>query len=262
MEELNQIHGHDIYKCNKYDDIDKVFNYTNNKYIEQLRYHLEMDAAEEARKRLLGGLDFDHDLWGVQKVNRHKRDKGSKRMMIQVDFKNNGESNKWIDMNSLVIQDPIPIISYIHKNHLQRHKDFSWIIRLLYNGEHESLLRKSFNIMRKPYEKKFRFGVQVPKGTKEAYFLDLQNGNTLWQEAIAKELKQLHDFKTFIILERDEEAPVGYSRIPYHIVYDVKWDGRRKARLVANCNMVDPCDDDINSWVVSFESLRIGFLIS
>ena len=34
------------------------------------------------------------------------------------------------------------------------------------------------------------FGVQVPRGTKEAYFLDLQNGNTLWQEAIAKALKQ------------------------------------------------------------------------
>ena len=77
-----------------------------------------MDAAEEARKHLLGGLDFDHDLWGVQKVSRHRRDKGSKRVMIQVDFKNNGERNKWIDMNSLVIQDPIPILNYIHKNHL------------------------------------------------------------------------------------------------------------------------------------------------
>ena len=93
--------------------------------------------------------------------------------MIQDDFKNNGERNKWIDMNSLVIQDLIPIISYIHKNHLQKHKDFSWIIKLAYNGEHESLLRKSFNIMRRPYEKKFRFGAQVPRGTKEAYFLDL-----------------------------------------------------------------------------------------
>ena len=63
-------------------------------------------------------------------------------------------------------------------------------------------------------------------------------------------------------MEVGEEAPKGYSRIPYHIVYDVKWDGRRKARLVANGNMVDQCDDDIYSGVVSIESLRIGFLIS
>ena len=146
MKESNQIHGQDIYQCNKFDEIKQLFKYNNDKYVEQLRYHLEMDAAEETRKHLLGGLDFDHDLWGVQKVSRHRRDKGSKRVMIQVDFKNNGERNKWIDMNSLVIQDPIPILNYIHKNHLQKHEDFKWIVRLAHNGEHESLLRKSFNI--------------------------------------------------------------------------------------------------------------------
>ena len=82
---------------------------------------MEMDAAEEARKRLLGGLDFDHDLLGVQRVTKHKRNKGSKRIMIQGDFRNNGERNKWIDMNSLVIQDPTPILNYIHKGHLQKY---------------------------------------------------------------------------------------------------------------------------------------------
>ena len=68
--------------------------------------------------------------------------------------------------------------------------------------------------------------------------------------------------KTFILLEKGEEAPGGYSRIPYHIVYDIKWDRRSKARLVANGNMADPSDDDIYSGVVAIETLRIGFLIS
>ena len=67
-------------------------------------------------------------------------------------------------------------------------------------------------MMMKPYEKRFKFGVQVPRGTKEAYYLDLQNRNTLWPEAIAKEVNQLNSFKTFIILEAGEEAPKGYSR--------------------------------------------------
>ena len=64
------------------------------------------------------------------------------------------------------------------------------------------------------------------------------------------------------MLDVDQDPPKGYSRIPYHIVYDVKWDGRRKTRLVANGNMVDLSDDDIYSGVVSIESLRIGFLIA
>ena len=110
--------------------------------------------------------------------------------------------------------------------------------------------------MRTPHEKKFMFGNQVPRGTKEAYFLDLQNGNTLWQEAIAKELKQLHDFKTFIVLEKEKETPNGYSRILYHIVCDVKWDGRRKAKLVRNGNMVDPCDDDLYIFGQELSSAR------
>lgn len=41
----------------------------------------------------------------------------------------------------------------------------------------------------------------------------------------------------------------------------MKWDCRRKVRLVANGNKVDPCDDAIYSGVVSIESLRIGFLM-
>ena len=118
MKEINQIHGRDIYQCHKFDNINQIFSYTNDKNIEQLRYHMELDAAEEARKRLLGGLDFGHDLWGIQRVTKHKWDKGGKRIMIQVDFKNNGERNKWIDMNSLVIQDPTPILNSINKGHL------------------------------------------------------------------------------------------------------------------------------------------------
>ena len=85
---------------------------------------MKLDAAEEARKRLLGSLDFDHDLWGVERVTKHKWDKGGKRIMIQVDFKNNGERNKWIDINSLVIQDPTPLLNYTNKGHLKNHEDF------------------------------------------------------------------------------------------------------------------------------------------
>ena len=53
-------------------------------------------------------------------------------------------------------------------------------MKLGINHDCKSRLSKMYGMMMKPYEKKFKFGVQVPRGTKEAYFLDLQNGNTLW----------------------------------------------------------------------------------
>ena len=38
--------------------------------------------------------------------------------------------------------------------------------------------------------------------------------------------------QTFIILEEDELIPEGYQKIPYHYVFDAKFDGRKKGRLV------------------------------
>jgi hypothetical protein len=87
----------------------------------------------------------------------------------------------------------------------------------------------------------YKFGIQVPKGIKNAIDLDKKNGNQLCQEAIKTELKQLTDYQTFIVLDLGEEIPTGYQKIPYHMVFDVKYDLRHKARLVAggNCTVND-----------------------
>jgi hypothetical protein len=75
-----------------------------------------------------------------------------------------------------------------------------------------------------------------PKGIKNAIDLDKKNGNQLWQEAIKTELKQLTDYHTFIVLDSGEDIPTDYQKIPYHMVFDVKYDLRHKARLVAGGN--------------------------
>ena len=63
--------------------------------------------------------------------------------------------------------------------------------------------------------------------------LDKVNNNELWKEATDKELDSLNEFETFRVLDEGEEMPAGHTRIPYHIICDCKFDGRRKARLVA-----------------------------
>jgi hypothetical protein len=91
---------------------------------------------------------------------------------------------------------------------------------------------------------KYKFEIQVPEGIKNALNLDKKNGNNLWEEAIETELKQLTDYETFIVLDSGEDIPKGYQKIPYHIVFDVKYDLRHKARLVAGGNWtVNDCLD-------------------
>ena len=96
----------------------------------------------------------------------------------------------------------------------------------------------------------YKFGFQVPRNYAEAMELDKQNGNTLWLDAIDKELKQIADYKTFNDLGKGVMAPTGYKRIRVHMVFDVKFDLRRKARLVAGGHMTDPPKDSTYFGVV------------
>ena len=92
--------------------------------------------------------------------------------------------------------------------------------------------------------------------------LDSEKDEKLWREAIETELKQINDYETFRVLEDDEPMPPGYKRIPYHCIFDVKFDGRRKCRLVAGGHRTTPLKEDIFSGVVSMEAVRLGFILA
>jgi hypothetical protein len=66
---------------------------------------------------------------------------------------------------------------------------------------------------------KYNFGIQAPKGIKNAIDLDKKNVKQLWQEAIKSVLKQLTDYQTFTMLHSGEGIPTGYQKIPYHMVF-------------------------------------------
>jgi hypothetical protein len=73
-----------------------------------------------------------------------------------------------------------------------------------------------------------KFGIEIPWTDKEALELDRRNGNTLWADAIAKEMAEVR--KAFDILPNGKTAPVGYQKIPCRMVFDIKMeDFKRKA---------------------------------
>jgi hypothetical protein len=58
-----------------------------------------------------------------------------------------------------------------------------------------------------------KFGIEIPRTVKEALELDRQNGNTLWADAIAKEMTEVHKASD-ILLPDGKTAPVGYQKDP------------------------------------------------
>ena len=76
-----------------------------------------------------------------------------------------------------------------------------------------------------------KFGIIVPTSISEAEELDIINGNSLWSEAINKEVSKVK--VAFQPLAKGGSAPIGSKLIKYHMIFDVKFNLTQKARLVA-----------------------------
>jgi hypothetical protein len=65
-----------------------------------------------------------------------------------------------------------------------------------------------------------KFVIQVPKTWDEAVKLDEGNVNTLWQDAIRKEMNSV--CIAFKVLNGEEAIPPTYKEIRCHMIFDVK----------------------------------------
>ena len=87
--------------------------------------------------------------------------------------------------------------------------------------------------------------------------MDENNGNTLFAYAIAKEMNYVSP--AFSKLYHEEIVTIGYQRVNFHMIFDVKMeDFRRKARLVAGRYVTEPSSTITYASVFSRETVRIA----
>jgi hypothetical protein len=115
---------------------------------------------------------------------------------------------------------------------------------------------RSFN-----HSPRYKYGFEVPRDYKHAVHIDEKNGNTKWQDATTLELTQINEYyNTFQDLGHEStgaKIPDGYKRISVHLVFDVKHDGRHKARLVTDGHLTDIPLNSIYSGVVSLRGFQL-----
>ena len=106
---------------------------------------------------------------------------------------------------------------------------------------------------------KFKYGVEVPRNYNHAIQLDQVNGNKKWQAAIDTELASLDKYHTFKDLGHKHQVnpPSDCQRLRVHFVFDVKHDGRHKARLVADGHRTAVPEESVYSGVVSLRGFRL-----
>jgi Reverse transcriptase (RNA-dependent DNA polymerase) len=99
----------------------------------------------------------------------------------------------------------------------------------------------------------------MPKAVRQARAIDARNGDTAWRDAIAKEMKNVMPAFEF---RDDDNVPPGYKKIDCHMVFDVKVDLTRKARLVADGHQTDVPKDSVYSSVVSRDGVRLALTLA
>ena len=72
---------------------------------------------------------------------------------------------------------------------------------------------------------------------------------------------QLFDYDTFNIRKKGNKTPAGYQHIKYQFIFDVKYDLRRKARLVARGDMTHIYEENY-CGVVNMETLFLSIFVA
>ena len=75
-------------------------------------------------------------------------------------------------------------------------------------------------------------------------------------------MDQLADYKVFVDIGKGTPIPKGYQKIRVHLVFACKFDGRHKARLVADGHRTDVPVDSVYSGVVSIRGLKLMIFLS
>ena len=58
-------------------------------------------------------------------------------------------------------------------------------------------------------KKSYKFGIELPKTVEQAYALDAKNVNTLWADAISKEMENAR--VAFKVLPDGKSVPIGHQ---------------------------------------------------
>ena len=153
---------------------------------------------------------------------------------------------------------PVEVTEYAFANKIQDEPTFAWWVTSV-NKKKKHIISKATT---KYWERTHKYGIEIPKTVQDAMRIDRENGNTLWQDAISLEMKNVR--VAFTVHEGDIKELEGYELISGHLIFDVKLgeNFRRKARYVADGYKTSTPSAVTYSSVTSRDSVRLFLLLA
>ena len=167
-------------------------------------------------------------------------------------------STTWERMKDIHAEYPVQLAEYAHQRGIADQPAFAWWVPYVIKKRNRIISRTKS----KYWTRTHKFGIKVPKSVQEAKDIDDANGNTLWWDAICKEMRNVRI--AFEEYDGKIEDLVGYKELGLHLIFDVKMgeNFRRKARLVAEGHKTSTPASITYSSVVSRDSVRIALTIA
>ena len=163
----------------------------------------------------------------------------------------NGAS-RWIPLKDLKESNPVDVAEFAVSRGIDDEPAFKWWVPYT--------LRKRDTIISTVKARlkvsTHKYGVEVPTSIEHGKRLDKENGNTLWADALTKEMTNVSI--AFEVLEKDQAVPVGWSKSSGHLIWDVKMDFTRKCRWVKDGHRTPDPKVSNYAGVVSRDSVRIA----
>ena len=197
------------------------------------------------------------DAFIMTKTGTKYRRETTKGWELLVEWKDG--STNWVSLKDIKESYLVEVAEFALATRISMEPAFAWWVLFVLKKRNRILAK----VKSKYWLRTHKFGICIPKSVKEAKKIDEQNGDTLWWDAICKEMKNTRP--TFVVFEgREDDIPKDYQFMRCHMIFDLKFgeNFRRKARLVAGGHMTDTPNTLTYSSVISRDSIRIALTIT
>ena len=196
---------------------------------------------------------IDHK-FNQSEIDETSSSKSTKGWSMLIQWKDG--STSWEKLSDIKECFPVQTAEYSTMNNIHNEPSFKWWVPYTLKKKNRIIARTKSRY----WKRRNKFGIELPKSIEEALELDRKNGNTYWHDAIKKEMDNVKI--AFNILDNKSDIPLGYKSLTVHMVFDVKMDFTRKARLVGGGHLTDEPSSMTYSSVVIHDSVRIAFTIA
>ena len=204
------------------------------------------------------GQEVKHqDAFITTRTGTERRRETTKGWEILIEWKDG--STNWVTLKDVKESYPVQLAEYAISNRIAEEPAFAWRVPFVMKKRNCMLAK----VKSKYWLRSHKFGIRIPKSVEEAKKADNQNGNTIWWDAICKEMRNMRP--AFEVFEgTKDKLPVGYQFMKRHMILDVKFgeNFRRKACLVAGGHMTETPATLTYLSVVLRDSVRIALMLA